>query len=100
MRKADLINKISEKTGIPKVDVLVTLEAMFKEVKDSLSEGDNVYIRGFGSFIVKKRAKKIGRNIKKNVAIEIPEHYIPVFKPAKVFTESVKDGVKPGDLKE
>ncbi len=94
MRKADLIAKISEKTGIAKVDVLVALEAFFKETKQSLKRGENVYIRGFGSFVIKKRAKKIGRNIKKNVAIEIPEHYIPVFKPAKVFTESVKKSVK------
>jgi DNA-binding protein HU-beta len=67
MRKSDLINQISEKTGIPKVDVLVTLETMFKEVKESLSNGQNIYIRGFGSFITKKRAAKIGRNIKKNI---------------------------------
>jgi DNA-binding protein HU-beta len=93
MRKADLVNTISEKTGVPKVDVLVTLEMFFKEVKNSLSEGDNVYIRGFGSFIVKKRAKKIGRHIKKNEAIEIPEHYIPAFKPAKIFVEQVKNKV-------
>lgn len=90
MRKADLINSIAEKTGIPKVDVLVTLEAMFKEVKDCLSEGENIYIRGFGSFIVKKRAAKIGRNIKKNVAVEIPEHYVPAFKPSKEFVADVK----------
>lgn len=90
MRKADLIAEISDKTGIAKVDVLVTLEAFFKEVKESLSKGENVYIRGFGSFITKKRARKIGRNIKKNVAIEIPEHYIPAFKPAKIFVEMVK----------
>lgn len=93
MRKADLVNRISEKTGIAKVDVLVTLEAFFKEVKESLSDGENVYVRGFGSFIIKKRAKKIGRHIKKNEAIEIPEHYIPSFKPAKVFVESVKANV-------
>jgi DNA-binding protein HU-beta len=93
MRKADLVNTISEKTGVPKVDVLVTLEMFFKEVKNSLSDGDNVYIRGFGSFIVKKRAKKIGRHIKKNEAIEIPEHYIPAFKPAKIFVEQVKNKV-------
>ena len=92
MRKADLVTSISEKTGVPKVDVIVVLEQFFKEVKDSLSEGENVYIRGFGSFIVKKRAKKIGRHIKKNIAIEIPEHFIPAFKPAKVFVEQVKDG--------
>ncbi|NRB61929.1 MAG: integration host factor subunit beta [Saprospiraceae bacterium] len=93
MRKADLVAAISEKTGVPKVDVLVTLETFFKEVKGSLSEGENVYIRGFGSFIIKKRAKKIGRHIKKNIAIEIPEHYIPAFKPAKVFVEQVKSNV-------
>lgn len=90
MRKADLINQISEKTGIPKVDVLVTLEAMFKEVKASLAKGENIYIRGFGSFITKKRAAKIGRNIKKNVAVEIPEHFIPAFKPAKEFVQDIK----------
>jgi len=94
MRKADLVNSISDKTGIAKVDVLVTLEAFFKEVKVSLTEGENVYVRGFGSFITKKRAKKIGRNIKKNIAIEIPEHFIPAFKPAKVFVESVKSSKK------
>lgn len=94
MRKADLIAKISEKTGVPKVDVLVSLEAFFKEVKDALTEGENVYIRGFGSFITKKRARKIGRNIKKNVAIEIPEHQIPAFKPAKIFIENVKNSSK------
>ena len=90
MRKADLINQISEKTGIPKVDVLVTLETMFKEVKESLANGENIYIRGFGSFITKKRAAKIGRNIKKNVAVEIPEHYVPAFKPAKEFVQDIK----------
>jgi DNA-binding protein HU-beta len=90
MRKSDLINQISEKTGIPKVDVLVTLETMFKEVKESLSNGENIYIRGFGSFITKKRAAKIGRNIKRNVAVEIPEHFIPAFKPAKEFVSEVK----------
>ena len=93
MRKADLVAAISDKTGVPKVDVLVTLEAFFKEVKNSLSEGENVYIRGFGSFIIKKRARKIGRHIKKNIAMEIPEHYIPAFKPAKIFVEQVKESV-------
>lgn len=90
MRKADLINQISDKTGIPKVDVLVTLETMFKAVKSSLAEGENIYIRGFGSFITKKRAAKIGRNIKKNIAVEIPEHFIPAFKPAKEFMYEIK----------
>lgn len=91
MRKADLIHRISEKTGIPKVDVLVTLETLFKEVKNSLAAGQNIYIRGFGSFITKKRAAKIGRNIKKNVAVKIPEHFIPAFKPAKEFVQEVKN---------
>jgi DNA-binding protein HU-beta len=87
MRKADLINQISEKTGIPKIDVLVSLETMFKEIKYSLANGENIYIRGFGSFITKKRAAKIGRNIKKNIAVAIPEH----FKPAKEFMIEVKN---------
>ena len=93
MRKADLVNIITEKTGVPKVDVLVTLEMFFKEIKSSLSGGENVYVRGFGSFIIKKRAKKIGRHIKKNKSIEIPEHFIPSFKPAKVFVDQVKANV-------
>ena len=91
MRKADMVARIADKTGIPKVDVLVTLETFFKEVKTSLVEGEPVYVRGFGSFILKKRAAKIGRNIKKNVAVEIPEHFIPAFKPAKEFVQAVKD---------
>ncbi len=94
MRKADLVATISEKTGIAKVDVLVSLESFFKEVKSTLAEGENVYVRGFGSFIIKKRAKKIGRNIKKNIAIEIPEHFIPAFKPAKIFIDEVKTKVQ------
>ncbi|MFZ1255399.1 MAG: HU family DNA-binding protein, partial [Saprospiraceae bacterium] len=75
--------------------VLVSMEMFFKEVKQSLATGENVYIRGFGSFVIKKRAKKIGRHIKKNVAIEIPEHYIPSFKPAKIFVDHVKLGKEP-----
>jgi DNA-binding protein HU-beta len=93
MRKADLVNAISEKTGIAKVDVLVALEELFKEIKSTMTGGENVYIRGFGSFVIKKRAKKVGRNIKKGKSIEIPEHYIPSFKPAKVFNEQVKTNV-------
>ncbi|MBC7555188.1 MAG: integration host factor subunit beta [Taibaiella sp.] len=91
MRKADVVGTIAEKTGIPKVDILVALEAFFKEVKSSLIEGEPVYVRGFGSFILKKRAAKIGRNIKKNIAVEIPEHFIPAFKPSKEFVQAVKD---------
>ena len=91
MRKADLVNQISEKTGIPKVDVLVTLETMFKEVKDTLLRGENIYIRGFGSFITKKRAAKIGRNIKKNIAVHIPEHYIPALNLLKNLLQKLKN---------
>jgi DNA-binding protein HU-beta len=94
MRKADVVSKIADKTGISKVDVLVALEQFFKETKISLEKGENVYVRGFGSFIVKKRAAKIGRNIKKNTAIEIPEHFIPAFKPAKEFVEKIKKSTK------
>lgn len=98
MRKADVVSSIAEKTGIPKVDILVALETFFKEVKSSLTEGEPVFVRGFGSFILKKRAAKIGRNIKKNVAVEIPEHFIPAFKPAKEFMVAVKTSKH--DLKE
>lgn len=94
MRKADIVSRVAEQTGVPKVDVLVALEAFFKEVKTSLKGGENVYVRGFGSFILKKRAKKIGRNIKKNTAVEIPEHFVPAFKPAKVFSDQIKKGTK------
>ncbi|MBC8045218.1 MAG: integration host factor subunit beta [Fimbriimonadaceae bacterium] len=90
MRKADLVNRIAEKTGIPKVDVLVSVEAFCKEIKEAMANGEQVYIRGFGSFIIKVRAKKIGRIIKKNIAIEIPEQRIPAFKPAKVFMNKIK----------
>jgi DNA-binding protein HU-beta len=93
MRKADLVNAISEKTGVAKVDVLVTLEELFKEIKSTMTKGENVYIRSFGSFVIKRRAKKVGRNIKKGKSIEIPEHYIPSFKPAKIFTDNVKSQV-------
>ncbi len=90
MRKIDLVNKIADKTGIPKVDVLLTLESMFTEIKENVATGENIYIRGFGSFITKKRAAKIGRNIKRNTAVEIPEHFIPAFKPSKEFVQEVK----------
>jgi DNA-binding protein HU-beta len=91
MRKADIITNISDKTGIPKVDILVTLETFFKEIKQTVQEGETVSIRGFGSFTTKKRAAKKGRNIKKNEEIFIPAHYIPSFKPAKEFMNSLKE---------
>jgi DNA-binding protein HU-beta len=94
MTKADLVSQISEKTGIEKADVQVTVEAFMKSIKNSLEGGKNVYLRGFGSFIVKKRAEKTGRNISKNTTIIIPAHNIPSFKPAKTFVEKVKKNVK------
>ncbi len=90
MTKADVINEISEKTGIDKNDVTTTVESFFSVVKDSLAEGESIYVRGFGSFVNKKRAKKIARNISKNTAIVIDEHYIPSFKPSKMFVEKIK----------
>ena len=94
MTKADLVNEIAEKTGVEKVAVQATVEALMKSVKNSLNSGQNVYLRGFGSFIVKRRAEKKGRNITKNKTIIIPEHYIPAFKPAKSFADKVKKNVK------
>ncbi|MDN5215649.1 HU family DNA-binding protein [Fulvivirgaceae bacterium BMA12] len=94
MTKADVITQISEKTGIPKDDVQLTVEAFFSVVKSSMAEGENIYVRGFGSFINKKRAKKIARNISKNTAIVIDEHFIPSFKPSKVFVEKIKKSQK------
>lgn len=86
MTKADIVNEISKNTGIDKTTILATVEAFMETVKGSLSSGENVYLRGFGSFIVKKRAQKTARNISKNTTIIIPEHNIPSFKPAKSFT--------------
>jgi DNA-binding protein HU-beta len=90
MTKAELIAEIASKTGIEKLAVKETVESMMNVIKNSLSAGDNVYLRGFGSFIVKKRAKKTGRNISKNTSIIIPEHSIPAFKPAKTFADKIK----------
>lgn len=94
MTKADIINEISDKTGIDRLDVAATVEAFFSVVKNSMANGDNIYVRGFGSFINKKRAKKIARNISKNTAMVIDEHYIPSFKPSKVFLEKIKSSDK------
>lgn len=94
MTKADIISEISTKTGIEKVDVQETVEAFFKVIKNSMIDGENVYVRGFGSFVVKKRAQKTARNISKNTAIIIPEHFVPSFKPAKVFVDKVKSNSK------
>ncbi len=93
MTKAEIVSSISDKSGIEKADVLATVEAFMDEVKVSLEKGDNVYLRGFCSFIIKTRSEKTGRNISKNTTIKIPAHNIPSFKPAKVFVEGVKTKV-------
>ena len=90
MTKADIVNEISKSTGIDKSTVLETVEKFMGTVKDSLSNGQNVYLRGFGSFIDKTRSQKTARNISKSTTIIIPEHNIPAFKPAKVFMDIVK----------
>ena len=91
MTKADIVNEISINTGIDKQNVLITVEAFMDVVKNSLAKEENVYLRGFGSFIVKKRAQKTARNISKNTTLIIPEHNIPAFKPAKTFSDALLD---------
>jgi len=88
--KAEVIAEISQRTGIDRADVSLSLEAFFSVVKNSLSDGENVYVRGFGSFIVKHRKEKVGRIISEGKPVVIPAHNVPAFKPAKVFVEKVK----------
>ena len=94
MTKADLVTDISDKTGVEKIAVQATIESFMQSVIDAMENGENVYLRGFGSFIVKKRAEKTARNIKKNTTIKIPAHNIPAFKPSKFFVKGVKDSLK------
>jgi DNA-binding protein HU-beta len=94
MTKADIVSEISKGTGIEKVTVQRAVEAFMESVKGSLAKNQNVYLRGFGSFIVKSRAQKTARNISKNTTIIIPAHKIPAFKPAKTFVGKVKSNVK------
>lgn len=94
MTKADIVAEIVEETGLERVEALKAVEAFMASVKSSLAKGQNVYLRGFGSFVVKERAEKTGRNISRNTAIIIPAHNIPSFKPAKTFVEEVKSNVK------
>ena len=90
MTKADIVNEIAKTTGIDKQSILTTVEAFMETVKNSLANEEDVFLRGFGSFIVKKRAQKTARNISKNTTLIIPEHNIPAFKPAKSFAEMLK----------
>ncbi len=91
MRKLDIINKVSSQTGIDKADVHETIEAFLINIKEALKTGDSVYLRGFGTFTNKKRAKKIARNISTNTAIILDAHFVPHFKPSKLFAELVKE---------
>ena len=90
MTKADIVREIAKKTGIENATVLASVEAFMETVKESLAKEENVYLRGFGSFILKKRAAKTARNISKNTTLIILEHNIPAFKPAKTFAEMIK----------
>lgn len=94
MTKADIVTNIVEETGLERAEALKAVESFMGAIKESLSNGQNVYLRGFGSFVVKERAEKTGRNISKNTAIIIPAHNIPSFKPAKTFVEEVKSNVR------
>ena len=94
MTKAEVITQIADQTGIDKADVQITVEAFFSVVKNSMASGENIYVRGFGSFVNKKRAKKVARNISKNTAIVIDEHFVPSFKPSKVFIDKIKNSSK------
>ena len=93
MTKAEVVSKIASKTGVEKVTTLAIVESFMSEIMSAVSENEAVFLRGFGTFKAKKRAKKTGRNIKKNTTIIIPEHHIPSFKPAKIFVQDVKNKV-------
>lgn len=92
MTKADIVARIAQQTGVKKAVAMIVVEAFMETVKDSVVAGNEVFLRGFGSFIIKKRAKKVARNISKNTTIVIPAHSVPAFKPAKTFLEAVKEG--------
>ena len=94
MTKADLISEITEKTGVEKIAVQATVESLMTSIIDAMESGENVYLRGFGSFVIKKRAEKTGRDISKNTTLIIPEHFVPTFKPAKTFVNGVKNKLK------
>jgi DNA-binding protein HU-beta len=94
MTKADLVSQVIEKTGMQKEEVEKIIESFFVTIKDSLSQGENIYFRGFGSFIIKQRAAKTARNIAKKSTIVIAAHQTPVFKPANDFISQVKEGMQ------
>lgn len=90
MTKAEIVREIAEKTGVEKQVVMQVVEGMMESIRNSMINGEEVFLRGFGSFIIKRRAKKVARNISKNTTIVIPAHNIPAFKPAKSFLEKIK----------
>ena len=94
MTKADLVADIAHKTGVDRATSQIVIETFMVSVKNSLLKKENVYLRGFGSFIIKERAKKTGRNISKNTTIVIPAHKVPAFKPAKSFSSTIKAKLK------
>ena len=94
MTKAEIVQEIANKTGIEKVAVQATVEAIMKTIEANMLKGENIYLRGFGTFLLKKRAEKTGRNISKNTTVKIPAHFVPAFKPSKEFASAVKSKVK------
>jgi DNA-binding protein HU-beta len=94
MKKAEIVAEIVKATGLDKVVVEATVEAIMATIKESMAKGENIYLREFGTFLLKKRAEKTGRNITKGTSMKIPAHFIPAFKPAKEFAAVVKSKVK------
>jgi DNA-binding protein HU-beta len=94
MTKADIVNAIAKNTGIEKANILAVVESFMEEVMNSMNKGENVYLRGFGSFVVKKRAAKAARHIKNETTIIIPERYVPTFKPSQYFSEKLRANLK------
>lgn len=92
MTKADIVAQIAQQTGVNRTVVLAVVEAFMENIKDSMVAGNDVFLRGFGSFVVKQRAQKVARNISKNTSIVIPAHSVPAFRPAKEFMDMVKEG--------
>lgn len=92
MTKQEIVDRIAQQTGMEKILVTTVVEAFMENVKEAMIEGNEVFLRGFGSFIIKQRAEKVARNISQNTAIVIPAHSIPAFRPAKTFLDAVKEG--------
>lgn len=94
MIKSEIISEIARRTGISRSDVKLTVEVLFQTIKTAMEGGEKVHFRGFGSFVNKKKARKIARNISQNTALIIEEHYVPSFNPSKVFSSKIRETVK------